>query len=334
MRAKFDMYDNIKLSLPVLFTTSERADFCARFGLFVRDERKEIYTNKGYEMLIQNKGVYIRLKNSKLTIEFSLHKFYNYCICGKYFNYNDFTFKEARTAAEWLAEMFNPYFDIATAKVVKYEVGINVITSENPDLYLQELKQIRANAKVLPIKEDTHYKEYKQFSTQRDKDKRIIYIFYNKTFEVRSKGKAATRANVPENVLRVEKDNKRPVEKIIFARLLNIDFQKNTINEFKRRFCNDLEYKGKPIKPTNMKIFDFEMLCLVYEKGTDGAKEVIKADFADGIIKKTCYYKRVKSIERISAATLEIQKQYSRRAIEFNNLIINKINSIRDNGLI
>ncbi|GHT02005.1 hypothetical protein AGMMS49525_04510 [Bacteroidia bacterium] len=327
------MYDNIKISLTVPFVTSYRADFCARFGLLVKDEKKQIYSNKGYETLTQNKGVYMHLKNSKLTLEFSLHKFYNYCVYEKPFNYNDFTFKEAQTAAAWLVEMFNRYFDIAAAKVVKYEVGINVITSENPDLYLQELKQINVNAKVLPIKEDTHYKEYKQFSTQRDKDKRIIYIFYNKTFEARSKGKAATRANIPENVLRVEKDNKRPFEKIVFARLFDIDFMKLTVNEFKQRFCSDLEYKGIPVKLENMKRFEFDLLRLIYEKGTDGAKARIKADFENGTIKRACYFNKLRVIERISATTPEIQIQYSRRAIELNNLIISKIETVHKNGL-
>ena len=33
---------------------------------------------KGYDNLKQNKGVYIHLKGDKLTLRFSLHKFYNY----------------------------------------------------------------------------------------------------------------------------------------------------------------------------------------------------------------------------------------------------------------
>jgi hypothetical protein len=329
------VFDKIKLCLPYrLADNAERERFCTRFGLLVKDEKKQIYNNKGYETLSQNKGVYMHMKNSKLTLEFSLHKFYNYCIYEKSFNYNDFTFIEAKRAAAWLSEMFNPYFDIAAAKVVKYEVGINVITSENPDLYLQELKQINVNARVLQIKEDTHYKEYKQFSTQRDKDKRIIYIFYNKTFEARSKGKAATRVNVPENVLRVEKDNKRPFEKIVFARLFDIDFMKLTVNEFKQRFCNDLEYKGIPIKPENMKRFEFDLLRLVYEKGTDGAKARIKADFENGTIKRACCFRYLQIVERISSTTPEMQIQYSRRAIELNNLIISKISAVYENGLI
>ncbi|GEM_PF-4380351 len=328
------MYDNIKLSMNVSFATeTERNKFCTRFGLCTKNEKADIWHNKDEKNLKQNLGVYMHLKKDKLTLEFSIHKVYNYKLFGKQFNYNDFDFKQARKVAMWLDEMFNPYFDIMQAVVKKYEVGINVLTSENPDEYLKELKQINVGAKILRIVEDRRYKEYKQFGTHSDKDRRIVYIFYNKTFEARSKSKAIDRPAVPENVLRLEKDNKRPFEKIVFARLFDMDFQKLTINEFKKRFCNDLEYKGKPTKPGNMKMFDYEMLCLVYEKGTDGAKDKVNEDFRDGTIKKTCYYKRLKSIERVSTITAKIQVQYSRRAIELNNLIINKINSFRGNEL-
>jgi hypothetical protein len=268
----------------------------------------------------------MHLKNRKLTLEFSLHKVYNYFVFGKQFNYNDFTLTEAKQAAAWLAEMFNPYFDIMIAAVKKYEIGINVLTSESPDLYLRELKQMNVYAKVLPIKEDIHYKEYKQFSTQRDRNKRIIYIFYNKTFEARSKERnLAERANIPENLVRVEKDNKRPVEKILFARLFDIDYQQLTINEFKQRFCNDLEYKGIPIKPENMKYTDYEMLCLIYDKGTDGANAKIRADFENGSIPQRMYYRKLQIIKQISKRVPEVKITYSRRAIELNNLIISKI---------
>jgi hypothetical protein len=330
------MYDNVKLTLPLLFADNEMRlnEFLIRFSLFVKDEKKCIYNNKGYETLTQNKGVYIHLKNSKLTLELSLHKFYNYCLYTKSLNYNDFDFKEAKQAAAWLAEMFNPYFDIAAAKVVKYEVGINVITSENPDLYLQELKQININAKVLRILEDVRFKEYKQYSTQRDKDKRIIYIFYNKTFEARSKTKKQTaKLNVPENVLRVEKDNKRPFENIPFARLFDNDFIMLTVNEFKQRFGNDLEYKGTPHKPKNMQNTDYQLLCLIYEKGADGAKARLKNDFDCGIIKKSKYYESMQAIDRLNRDFREIETTVTRRAAELNNLIISKIDFFRKCGL-
>jgi hypothetical protein len=328
------MYDNIKLTLHFADSEKRLNEFSTRFSLFVKNEKKQIFNNKGYETLSQNKGVYISLKKNKLTLEFSLHKFYNYYLHNKPFNYNDFDFKEAKQAAAWLCEMFNPYFDIMQAKVLKYEVGINVITSETPDLYMQELKQMNIHAKILPIKEDIHYKEYKQFSTQRDKDKRIIYIFYNKTFEARGKAKKqAIKMNVPENVLRVEKDNKRPFEKILFSRLFENDFILLTVTEFKQRFNDDLEYKGTPIKSDNMLNSDYQLLCLIYEKGTDGAKAKLKADFDNGIIRKSKYYESMQAVDRLNRTFPKIKTTQTRRATELNNLIINKIHFFRKYGI-
>ena len=322
------MYDNIKLSLGVSFENeAKRDEFCARFGLSTKNEKLNIWHNAAEKNLKQHKGVYMHLKNNTLTLEFSLHKVYNYYVHKKSFNYNDFDFKEANEAAARLVELFNPYFDITQAVVKKYEVGINVLTSESPDLYLRELKQVNVNAKILPIKEDIHYKEYKQFSTQRDKDKRVIYIFYNKTFEARSKKKEVERANIPENVLRVEKDNKRPIEKILFARLFDIDFQKLTINEFKQRFCNDLEYKGTPIKPENMSNADFETLCLIHENGADGAREKYKRKFEAGNISKQWHYKKMQAVERLQS--VEYSANIGRRAVELNNLIVSKVEILR-----
>ncbi len=327
------MYDNIKLSIDVTFDETRRDEFCKRFGLCTKNEKLQIWHNKDERNLKQNLGVYMHLKKTKLTLEFSLHKVYNYKVFDKQFNYNDFDFKQARKAAGWLDEMFNQYFDIMQAAVKKYEVGINVLTSESPDLYLQELKQINVGARILLITHDRHYKEFKQYGTHCDKDKRVIYIFYNKTFEVRSKSKAIDRAAVPENILRLEKDNKRLFEKILFARLFDTDFKKHTIKEYKQRFCNDLEYKATPVKPPIMKRFDFEMFKLINSKGVDGAKEQIKTDFANETIKRTCYFKRMQAIERLSTGKEEIKTTLSKRAIELNNLIINKINTVRANGL-
>jgi hypothetical protein len=212
------------------------------------------------------------------------------------------------------------------ATVKSYEVGASVITSNNPDLYLQELKQINVQARILQIKEDVHYKEYKQYSTQRDKDKRIVYIFYNKTFEARSKAKDTNKKDIPENVLRFEKDNRRPIEKISFARLFENDFIQFTFNEFKQRFVEDLEYKSRPIKPTTMSHQQFRMIELLFEIGKNKLLEQTKEDFNKGVIKKTCYYERLQFIEQMSETQHEIKTEYTAKAAEFNNLIISKIN--------
>jgi len=145
------MYDNIKLSVKVDFSETVRNEFCARFGLSTKNEKLNIWHNANEKNLKQHKGIYLHLKGNVLTLRFSLHKVFNYYLCGKPTNYNDFDFEQAGMCAVWISKMFAPYFDIMQATVKCYEVGINVFTSENPDLYLQELKQINIGARVTSI---------------------------------------------------------------------------------------------------------------------------------------------------------------------------------------
>ena len=329
------MYDNIKLTLPNAFTdNSKRDEFCTRFELFVRDEQKGIYRNDTYQGLKQCKGVYISFntKKNKLFFNFSLHKFYNYSIYGKPFNYNDFDFKEAKIAAAKIDAMFTQYFDIMQASVNCYEVGTNVITSEEPIFYLQELKQINVQARIIRIIEDRHYKEYQQYGTHRDKDKRVVYIFYNKTFEARSKADKADRKEIPDNILRLEKDNRRTEEKISFARLFENDFIEQTTKEFKKRFTEDLDYKGQPVQPDNMKKAEYRLFCLLNEKGADGAKNSLKTDFTERRISRALYYDNIKTIDKLNKHYPKIETTITKRAAELNNLIISKINTVQKYG--
>jgi len=328
------MYDNIRLLLKNPFTDNQTRDaFCTRFELETKNEKLNIYHNKGSSNLSQNKGIFLKLTENSLSIRFSLHKFYNYDLYGKPFNHNDFDFKEAKKAAEKLRIMFASYFDIMQATVKEYEVGANVITSDDPDIYLKELKQINIHGRVLRITDDVYYKEYKQYSTNREKDKRIIYIFYNKTFEARSKAKEADRPNIPANVLRFEKDNKRPVEKIKFNRMFENDFIQLTVKEFEQRFTNDLEYKGMPEKPENMTRAEHNLLCLIHEKGTDGAKAHLKIKLSNGRVKKSYYYETLRMIDKINNILPSVETTVTKHAAELNNLIINKIHFFRKYGL-
>jgi len=324
-----NMYDNIKLSLQVDFSETVRNDFCARFGLSTKNEKLKIWHNANEKNLSQHKGIYLHLKNSTLTIRFSLHKVFNFFDCGKQFNYNDFDFAQARSVVVRLADLFSPYFDITQAVVKQYEVGINVITSESPDLYLSELKHIKVGAKVVNVEKDINYKENKQRGTHRDKAKRVVYVFYNKTFEVRSKlKKRADKMNVPENILRVEKDNKRPFEKIIFSQLFESAFVWHTISEFKQRFVSDLIYKETPVKPQTMKKSDFDLCKKILEIGLIEVKREYENEYKTGKTARATYYRHLKKLEQLNPQTLEFEKEISERAKELKSLIVSKLNEV------
>lgn len=325
------MYDNIRLTIKNVFKDNLTRDkFCTRFGLSTINEKTDNRNNSSEKNLKQNLGIYLKLKNNNLTINFSLHKVYNFWKFGKQYNYNDFSFKETKEVEAELCKMFLPYFDITQAIVEKYEVGINVTTSEEPELYLTELKQINVGARILKIEPDRYYKERKQYGTNSSKDKRIVYVFYDKTFEARSKIEKADRKNVPENILRVEKDNKRIEVKFQFANLFEDDFIILTITEFKERFYDDLKYRETPLKNKNLTKTENEMLCLIFEKGYDTTKKLLKESYENKNLEKRTYYRRLEALNKANEvkSKAETKTYLHRRALELKELIISKLEKV------
>jgi len=328
------MYDNIRLILPYPFTSEPEKDtFCTRFNLFVKDEKKGILHNKGYEGLEQNKGIYIKIdlptakKNGNISLSFSLHKFYNAMKYKQLFNYDDFNFESANEAYKLLTDFIK--IDISTSLVKAFEVGINIITPTDPDDYMRELHRITVNGRQMRILEDLHYKEYKQYSTNKDKDKRIVYIFYNKTFEARSKLKDIEKKdNVPDNVLRIERDTHRPAEKVYFGQLFEANFQKMTKHEFRQRFVDDLEYQSSYIKTKDITSLQLEII-----KSIDiiGAKKTLlnkKILLQNGTITPKQYQFFRETLNKITAKNMKYEKQISKTAEIIKQLIFNKINNI------
>ena len=277
------MYDNIRLIMSEPFKNeTERTGFISRFALFVKDEKKGIYHNKGYETLEQNKGIYIRLEAGtglgcgRLTLSFSLHKFYNAMRTGKLFNYTPFSFEEANEACQMLTDLLG--FDLSNAVVKKYEIGINVPTEKPPETYMKELDCIEVKGRKYRIIEDRKHKEYKLYGTHSEKGKRIVYIFYDKTFEARSKLKdEARRRDVPENILRVEMDIQRPTEKILFPCLFDPVYQATLFREFRQRFICDLHYKELPVKQAGLTSKQMEVYKQVCDHGEKGDMEDYKS---------------------------------------------------------
>lgn len=308
----------------------ERAHFCERFGLFVKDEKKKILHNKGYETLEQNKGIYIKMelptakRKGNISISFSLHKFYNAMKRKGLYNYDDFDFCQANEACEMLQGLLS--IDLSRAAVKKYEIGINIVTEGDPDDYMRELSLIKVKAREMRIIEDLHYKEFKQFSTHKDRDKRIIYIFYNKTFEARSKIKdVARRDAIQDNILRVEKDNHRPIEKVCFSRLFDPVYQQVIKQEFKQRFVSDLIYKGTATKTKDITTKQLQIWELLQEKGEPKVKQHFENLRKRGAITQRQYYYSVQQIEEIGRKNIQPQITISKRAKELKQLIISKI---------
>lgn len=325
------MYDNIRLLITYPFRDEpELNEFCRRFGIYVKDEKKGILHNKGYETLEQNRGIYIKIelptekRRGTISLSFSLHKFFNTTNGNGLYNFNDFTFSQANAAYKKMIEIMP--FDISKAVVKKYEVGVNVTTKTNPDDYMKELHIIMVRDRKMRILEDLHYKEYKQYSTHKDRGKRIVYIFYNKTFEARSKTKDPDKKKlIPDNILRVEKDNKRPFEKVFFSDLFTPYFQQLTKNEFKKRFTESLIYKTTPIKSKQITAKQLELWKMLKEKGREQTFNYIEHSLNSGSITREQYRYRIKMLNEIIEKNIKPELKTSEQAKELKRLIESKI---------
>lgn len=194
---------------------------------------------------------------------------------------------------------------------------------------MKELHRITVNGRQMRILEDLHYKEYKQYSTNKDKDKRIIYIFYNKTFEARSKLKdTAKRENVPDNVLRIEKDTHRPSEKVYFRQLFEPNFQQLTKHEFKQRFVDDLEFESSYIKTKDISTIQLKIIESIDTIGVEKTLLAKKNLLQNGIITPRQYQFFRETMNEITAKNMTVEKKISKTAEILKQLIINKINDI------
>jgi hypothetical protein len=219
--------------------------------------------------------------------------------------------------------------DLSNATVKKFEIGINVATTGSPDEYMKELSMIKVKAREMRIIEDLHYKEFKQFSTHKDKDKRIIYIFYNKTFEARSKIKdIEKKATIPDNVLRIEKDNHRPIEKVCFSQLFDPVYQQLIKQEFQQRFVMDLTYKGTPTKTKDITARQLQIWEQLQEKSEYELKEHYESLFKQGTITRMQYCYSVKQIDEVTRQNIEPDIIISKKAKELKCLIISKLNEM------
>jgi len=329
------MYDHIIITNPYPFANAPATfeKFCKRFGLNVVDEKRGLLHNRGYDTLEQNRGIYIQIetpfnnRKGKIKLSFSLHKYANAAARQGTHNHNDFTFAAATNAAADLQNFLG--IDLTQYKVNKYETGINVHTTHDPELYMFELDYMQWQGRELRILEDVHFKEYKQYSTNKDKSKRIIYIFYDKTHEAAQKTKSAARlALIPRNTLRIEKDVHRPSRSIKFWQLFSPEFISAERRDFKRKFTRNLTYKQYAQKSKYISSKQITVIEQLNTLGLAGLIEQTKRQRASGQITRGQYDYIVKQARELAPKNIKIKYKQNPKANELKGLIIKKLNEM------
>ncbi len=317
------MYDNIKIRFEYPFTDRELMEFCSRHNL-EHIEGSGKYRSGTARNLKQGKGVFVKLDmqtagKGTVRVECSLHKLYNEITTGNRQNWNDFDFGKAREAAEYLSGFVG--LDISRADVVSYEIGINVQTTQPPEVYLRQLECIVVNCREIRIMEDPKYKEYKQFTTNKSKYKRIVYVFYDKTHEQRGKSGGG---NVPDNILRIEMKCKRTDKGLKFCTLFDTDFQNEVLADFAFKIVDCLKYKSQQSEQSKLNPYRYEIYKAVKRHGVKREIASTRQNYKAGTLTKRQYYYKLQVIEEV-AAIKEEQERVSDNAEELKQLITNKI---------
>ncbi len=325
------MYDNIKMRL-ISYTPKQTAYIKNRFSLFeTSDKNKPYYHNRGNETLTQNHNIYIKIEEGVMYIELSLQKFYNSITTGKQINYNDFSFKQANKAYIKLKELLK--LNISKANVLIYEYGINVLMSKEPEAYMKQIKGFEINKQYKKVIEDRRYKEYKLYGTNQSKNKRTIYIMYNKTYETYSKIKnidsePETIALIPKTLLRIETKIKRPSRTIELRELFITNFQKQIKQSFLLNFTQNIEFKQIHIKTKEMTSNNEQLYRQIRENGVNETLKDIEQQFKNNAISKRTYNRRIDYIKLLNNNNLLPLYKQTLEETEFKQLIINKLNKI------
>jgi hypothetical protein len=157
-------------------------------------------------------GIQVLITNNKVTLNCSLHKYWEKRNFGKLRNDTVFTISESKAAFEML--LFENGFTAHKVRVVMFEIGLNLYVSYDPITFIElanYMVPMSGGAKVMFV--DANYHQNRQRTTLKHSDIRRYFKIYDKGFERAKKEKKAGRIETisesDEKILRIETVHKR-----------------------------------------------------------------------------------------------------------------------------
>jgi len=318
------MYDNIKIIQYVENINSlDKQAVKQRFSMYNENIKTGAYNNASYQKLIQNRGVFLSYIpqtgniNPHYIIQFSAHKFWNCWKIKTLQNYNMFTVKDLlETWVEFQA--FIP-FELTGAKVQGFEAGANVEMPKNPSDYMRQISHIQIGKREIRIIENPKYKEYKNYTSHADRDKRAVFSFYDKTEE--------SKPFAPQNLLRIEKKYIRMAENPLLSEIFELNYVQAIKTDLQNSFVKNLHYQKKMVQEKGVNDADFRLLQLMAAHG-ENIKTEIKRQKDNAEISRLKYYRlleRLDKLKKLGPGTLTVEMQESR---EMRQKIAEKLKSL------
>ncbi len=342
------MYDNIKTILYINtlqnFDNEVFTKIKERFSMDSGNRSIGTFNNTGNETRFGNNGIHIRYtptthnSPAHFEIRFSLHKFYN-SLNGKGLqNYDKFSFADAKNAFSYAVDFFSeasPVLDITKAEIKAYEIGLNMELSEPPQPYMNELSHIQTGQRDISIIETNKLPPKKHTATHSYSKIRAVYCMYDKTSEVLSKNKGA---NVPNNLLRIEKKYNRQSEtrkSVIYFDdkdkngLFNQEFINAAFYDFADSFTKNLRFKEKIIKSKNMTSHDLIVHELIREFGNVKVYTEIYKDYKAGVYDKNNYCRLKAKITTFLSTNFEVKTVENEKTKYFKSMLLQKIKEFK-----
>jgi hypothetical protein len=289
------MYDNIKIIQYIENINGlDRQAVKQRFSMYNENLRTGAYNNAGYQKLLQNRGVFISYIpksgniNDHYIIQLSAHKFWNCWKIRQLQNYNTFTIKDLlETWVEF--QSFIP-FDLTGAKVQSFEAGVNVQMSENPSTYMSQISHISLGKREIRIIENPKYKEFENYTSHSDRDKRAVYSFYNKTEE--------SKPFAPANLLRIEKKYIRMAENPLLSEIFEGNYIKAIKKDIETTFVKNLHYKKNVVQEKGMNDNELRLFEMIKKYGQNAENELLRMK-NNAEITRLKYYRLIEKMKQI-----------------------------------
>ena len=227
-------------------------------------------------------GINIKIKNRKLKMSLSLHKYWNRSNFGKLRNDNTFTISEARSAFEMVC--FENGLLPERVTITNYEIGLNLNVSSTPINYIH--KTVNFATKAVYI--DANYRPNRQRTSEKYDDIRKYFKMYDKGFEMASKEFGSKRAAGMEtsNILRIETVYRRCTYKATDF------FTERYINTILNRFYLDWQnviFFREIRADKGARKSEIEMARMIYDNGVANTADEARKAFKDKkITQKQC----------------------------------------------
>ncbi len=267
------MFDQVHFKINIEFD-DEPAELADRNNLQRCTEGDNVYYQN--TNVANFNGVFITIKNGKITVKCSLHKQFYKTEFGTLDNSKQFTISNALYTVNALFDTLG--ISRERVKATYFEVGLNIPTTADPLKYIEIMQSVGAGNER-ELFNDANYRKDRQRTTAKHKDKRKYLKVYDKGFEMANRKRTAST----ENILRIESVYKHQ------SKSLEVLFSPDNIERITKQFYKDwanVEFTRTVTTSKGVRPSQREKAVILLRLGRDGYLQKAETDRKAGIISR------------------------------------------------